>query len=57
MQMNVVSPSSPTWMESYVKTQGWIRCYRNIKNVGMASSALEVPAVQDSKPFPLCRES
>lgn len=55
--MNVVSPSSPTWMESYVKTQGWIRCYRNIKNVGMASSALEVPAVQDSKPFPLCRES
>lgn len=27
--MGFVSPPGPTWVESQLKTQGWIRCYNN----------------------------
>ena len=39
VQMNAVSPASPTRMEAYVRTKSCIRCYNNIKNVDMGSSA------------------
>lgn len=39
MQMNAVSPASPTPDGGYVGTKSWIRCYNNIKTVDMGSSA------------------